>query len=125
MLPSRVKDKYSVTFDSATDNCFRLHKDNGKLLKFQEATKRLYCFDTVDRDAEETMLVTTVDDNKGKLSAHNFSRANIARALHNIIDRPTKKDFIHYVTANLIPNCPITVHDIKMPNSYGDQNSEP
>ena len=31
---SRVKDKYRVTFDSATDNCFRVHKDNGKILKF-------------------------------------------------------------------------------------------
>ena len=62
---------------------------------------------------EETMLITTVDDNKSKLSAHNFSRAKIARALQRRIGRPTTKNFIHYVTANLIPNCPITVHDIK------------
>merc|ERR1712086_528409 len=110
---SRVKDKYRVTFDSATDNCFRVHKDNGKILKFQEATKRLSYVDTVDRDVEETMLITAVDDNKSKLSAHDFSRAKIARALQFRIGRPMTKDFIHYVAANLIPNCPITVHDIK------------
>ena len=97
---------------SATDNCFRVHKDNGKILKFQEATKRLYYFDAVDREVEETMLITTVDDNKSKISAHDFSRATIARALQCRIGRPTTKDFIHYVTANLIPNCPITVQDI-------------
>ena len=110
---SRVKDKYRVTFDSATDNCFRVHKDNGKILKFQEATKRLYYFDTVDRDVEETMLITTVDDNKSQVSAHDYSRAKIARALQRTIDKPTTKTFIHYVGENLIPNCPITVHDIK------------
>ena len=54
LLLSRVKDKYRVTFDSAINNCFKVHKDNGKLLKFQEATKRLYYFDTADREVEET-----------------------------------------------------------------------
>ena len=61
---SRIKDKYKVTFDSATDNCFRVHKDNGKILKFQETTKSLYYFDTVNREVEETMLITTVDVNE-------------------------------------------------------------
>ena len=59
------------------------------------------------------MLITTIDDNKNKLSAHNFSRAKVARALQRRIGRPTTKDFIHYVTANITPNGPITVHDIK------------
>ena len=59
------------------------------------------------------MLITTVDDNKSKLSAHDFSRAKIARALQHRIGRPMTKEFIHYVTATLIPDCPITVNDIK------------
>ena len=109
---SRVKDKYRVTFDSATDNCFRVHKDNGKILKFQEAPKRLYSFDTVDRDVEETMLITTVDDNKSQVSAHDFSRAKLSRALQRRIERPKTENFIHYVAENLIPNCSITVNGI-------------
>ena len=67
----------------------------------------------MDRDVEEIMLITTVDDNKNQASAHDYSRAKIARALQRRIDRPTTKTFIHYVGENLIPNCPITVHDIK------------
>ena len=59
------------------------------------------------------MLITTVDDNKSKLSAHDFSRSKIARALQRRIGRPVTKDFIHYVTSTLISNCPITVNDIK------------
>ena len=39
---SRVRERYRVTFDSAMDNCFHVHKENGKLLKFKEATRRLY-----------------------------------------------------------------------------------
>ena len=77
----RIRCNDLVTFDSATDNCFRVHKNNGKILKFQEATKRLYYFDTVDREVEEVMLITTVNDNKSKISAHDFSKAKIARAL--------------------------------------------
>ena len=67
--------QYRVTFDSATDNCFRVHTDNGRILKFQEASKTLYYFDTSDHEVEKTILITAVDDNKSKLSAHAFSRA--------------------------------------------------
>merc|ERR1712086_352395 len=76
---SRVKDKYRVTFDSATDNCFRVHKNNGKILKFQEATKRLYYFDTVEREVEEVMLITTVNDNNSKRSATQNWKASYKR----------------------------------------------
>ena len=93
-----------------------MHKDIGKIVKFQEVTKRLYYFDTADREVEETMLIATVDDNKSQLSAYDFSRANIARALQRRIGRPMTKDFIHYVTANLIPNCPIRFQDTQ--NAY-------
>jgi len=78
---SRAKDRYRVTFDSATDNCFRVHKDNGKILKFREAMRRLYYFDTADREVEESMFITTVEDNKSRLSAHDFSQAKVARTL--------------------------------------------
>ena len=78
----------------------------------QEATKRLYFFGTAECDINENMLITTVDDNKIRLSAHDFSKANIARALQRRIGRHTTKDFIHYITAKLIPNCPVTVQDI-------------
>jgi len=59
------------------------------------------------------MLITTVENNKSRLSAHDFSNAKIARALQRRIGRPMTKDYIRYVALNLIPNCPITVQDIK------------
>ena len=59
------------------------------------------------------MLIANVDDDKRKLSAHDFSRAKLARELQRRIGRPMTKDVIHYVVANLMPNCPITINGIK------------
>ncbi len=110
---SRVKERYRVTFDSAMDNCFHVHKDGKKIMKFKEATRRLYYFDTADRDETGTMLITTVENNKSKLSAYDYNQAEKARALQRRIGRPSTRDFIRYVATNLIPNCPVTIQDIK------------
>ena len=65
---SKVREKHRVTFDSAMDSCFHVHKDDRKPLQFQKASRRIYYFDTMNRDEEGTMLTTTVDNNKSKLS---------------------------------------------------------
>ena len=38
---SRVKERFRVTFDSAVDNCFQVHKTDGNVLIFKEANRRL------------------------------------------------------------------------------------
>ena len=113
MSLSRAKQRYRVTYDSATDNCFHVHKDNKRILKFKEATRQLYYFDTADRDETGNMLITTVENNKSKLSAYDFSQAEKARTLQRRIGRPAVKDFIRYAATNLVPNCPVTIQDIK------------
>ena len=75
---SHVKEKCRVTYDSALDNTFYVHKPE-KIIQFREAGRRLYYFDTADRAEECTTLVTTVDDNKSKLSAYNDTKAKLAR----------------------------------------------
>ena len=47
---SRVRERYIVTFASAMDNCFRVYKSQRKTLQFQETSRRLYYFDTTNRD---------------------------------------------------------------------------
>ena len=106
-----MKEKFLVTFNSALDNCFHVHKE-GKILKFCEAVQRLYYFDTADR-TEDTVLVTTVANNVSKFSAYDVSKAKIAHTLQKHIGRPSVKDFIRYVEQNIIPNCPITSQDIQ------------
>eukprot|EP00804_Cyclotella_cryptica_P022012 CCRYP_000938-RA/>CCRYP_000938-RA protein AED:0.35 eAED:-0.94 QI:0/0/0/0.5/1/1/2/0/366 len=108
---SRVKEKFRVTYDSTTNNCFHVHKPE-TILKFREAARRLYYFDTANRDEESTLLVTTVDENKSKFSAYDLTRAKLARTIQCRIGRPSTRNFIHYIENNLIPNCPITTQDI-------------
>ena len=109
---SRVRKRFRVTFDSAMDKCFHVHKA-GKVLRFQEASRRLYYFDIADRDEEGTMLITTVDNNKCNFSALDLTQAKRARALQRCIGRPMTCDFIRYIASNMIPNCPVTIKDIK------------
>ena len=117
---SRVKERYSVTFDSVMDNCFYVYNNDGKILKSQEASRRLYYFDTKNREEEGTMLITTVTNNISKFSVHDVSQVKKARSLQQRIGRPMLRDFIRYVAMNLIPNCPVTVQDIKTRRQSGD-----
>jgi hypothetical protein len=59
------------------------------------------------------MLVTTVNNNMTKFSAYDISKAKLARSVQKRIGRPSVKDFIRFVRDNLLPNCPITVQDIR------------
>ena len=108
----RVRERYRVTFDSAMDNCFHVHKSNGKTLQSQEASRSLYYFDTKTRDEEDIMIINAVDTNKSKLSALDLTQAKRARALQKRIGRPTAHDYIHYISMNMIPNCPVTIYYI-------------
>ena len=63
------------------DNYFQVHKGDGKILQFQEAIKGLYYFDTVNRDGEGLLLITTVDENESKLSALDLTQTKRARVL--------------------------------------------
>ena len=78
---SHVKEKFIVTYDSALDNTFYVHKPE-KLIQFREARQRLYYFDAADRAGECTTLVTTVDDNKSKLSAYDYTKDKLARDIY-------------------------------------------
>ena len=59
------------------------------------------------------MLVTTVKVYLTKFSAYDISKARLARSVQQRIGRPSTKDYIRFVCDNLLPNCPITVQDIK------------
>ncbi|KAL7487947.1 hypothetical protein ACHAW6_013525 [Cyclotella cf. meneghiniana] len=109
---SWVKERFRVTFDSATDNAFHVHKPN-KILRFTEATRRLYYFDTDQRTEECTVLVQTVEDNRKKFSAQDYLKAKIARALQRRVGRPSTAQYIHIIQKKQISNCPVTVQDIK------------
>ena len=63
--------------------------------------------------SEATVLVIeTVEDNKTRYTNAEYDRAKLAREIQIKIGRPSTRDFIKYVTNNLLPNCPVTKRDI-------------
>ena len=93
---SRVKEKFRVTYDSAGENCFLVHKKD-RILRFKEASRRLYYFDTAARDEESTVLITTVIKNKSNFSAYDVNKAKLARSIQQRIGRPNTQIYIKYV----------------------------
>ena len=109
---SHVKEKFRVTYDSAQDNTFYVHKLE-KIIQSREAGQRLYYFDTADRAEECTTIVTTVYDNKSKFSSYDYKKAKLARDIQCRIGLPSTQDFICYVNNKITANCPISSQDIK------------
>lgn len=66
-----------------------------------------------ERTEESNVLIQTLDENKSKLSAYDYSKARLARTLLRCIGHPSTSHFIRIVQNQGIPNSPITVQDIR------------
>ena len=75
---ARMKEHgYRVTFDSAKDNAFHLHKEDGTVRIFNQSKKGLYYIDT-KKDHNEINMLNTVEDNCAKYSQRDSSNAELA-----------------------------------------------
>ena len=89
LLLNNVQKKYQVTFDSGNteEQSFVVHKENGLKQVFSPSSKGLYYSD-IANDVR-AIMVNTVDSNKSKYSARQYYNAKRARALQDVIRRPT------------------------------------
>ena len=111
---SNVKRRFRVTYDSTDGDAFIVHRDNGIDKRFECADMGLYFLDmSSSGDGPPATLVTTVDKNKSMYTNRHVKAAELARTIQNRIGRPSTRDFINIVKNNLLPNCPVTVDDIK------------
>eukprot|EP00934_Nitzschia_sp_Nitz4_P008987 Nitzschia sp. Nitz4//scaffold353_size16344//11151//16190//NITZ4_008865-RA/size16344-processed-gene-0.13-mRNA-1//1//CDS//3329548925//8977//frame0 len=112
-----VKTKYSVVYDSNKDGSFTVTKPCGKTFKFEESDSGLFYLDTRKDDSKgnvETVLVNTVANNRSNYTDADYSRAVTARQMLIKIGRPNIRDFENVIRQNAIPNCPVTIRDIRM-----------
>eukprot|EP00934_Nitzschia_sp_Nitz4_P002894 Nitzschia sp. Nitz4//scaffold489_size5144//2753//5083//NITZ4_009231-RA/size5144-processed-gene-0.2-mRNA-1//1//CDS//3329552900//2884//frame0 len=109
-----VKTKYSVQFDSNQEGSFIVTKPDGETFHFTESQNGLYYLDTTITQPDETVLVNTVEDKRDSYTDADYSRAVIARKLLIKIGRPSIKDFKHIIQSRAIPNCPVTIRDVRM-----------
>lgn len=106
---SRVSKKYYVTFDSTNGNEFLIHKEDGKVHRFEQSERGLFYMNTAEKSLA---LVTTVDDKKSKYTTRDYSAALAARRLQNILGFPSTRTFLKVIDNKLLPNCPITKQDV-------------
>ena len=107
---ARVTKRYPVTYNSAIDNCFTVHKSDGTKLIFRECEKGLH---VLDLDSSIGELFTTVAEQEAKYHPRDVAAAKLARNIQNIIGHPSSKNLARYVDSNLLPNCPISGSDVR------------
>jgi hypothetical protein len=61
---SKVEDKYRITYDSAQEKQFIVHKDDGETRCFRKSANGLFYLDA--KETSGTVLVNTVEDNKSR-----------------------------------------------------------
>ena len=115
----RVAAKYHVVYnnhggrlspnDPDGNGSFVVTKPDGTMFEFKASPGGLYFLDT---ETHSTVLVNTVAENKAKYTNEDYLKALAARQLQIKIGRPSTKQFIHIITNNQLPNCPITKADI-------------
>jgi hypothetical protein len=103
-----------VQYDSENGGKFIVTKPDGTVFEFQASDNGLFYLDTNNKTCQTpaTVLVNTVADNKVNYTNDDYVKAARARELQINIGRPSTKQFIRIVTANQLPNCPVTRADI-------------
>jgi hypothetical protein len=115
-----LKKKYRVTFNSSTDDTFYVHKLHGSTRKFIALQNggRVYFLNTATDQKEPiksgTIMINTVEQSKSRYSDRAVERAEHARKIQDMIGRASRSKCLSIIANNLLPNCKITINDIKM-----------
>jgi hypothetical protein len=125
---SEVAAHFRITLDSAIDDCIHVHIDDGVTLSFTSIDSGIYLMKTSDcekldpnykrpasklKSLPHYSCVNIVEDNKTNFTSRELEGADTARALFKHLGLPSYSRFIHYVENNFIPNCTVTVADIR------------
>ena len=114
-----VEKSFRVTYDSGNDMGFTVEKKDGSCRTFRRSRRGLFYLDTAEKKDEKgtgknVAFVNTVEQNKLNYTKRDYSRAEAARKLQNVIGRPGLRHFVDIVDGDhpAIDNCPIIREDI-------------
>ena len=97
-----------MTYDSATDDTFVVHKRDHKI-HFVASNNGLYYHDCNNR---QISLINLVEENMEGYSQQQIERAKKVKDVYVMIGYPTITDFKATLQKNMLMNCPYTVEDI-------------
>ena len=104
-----VKKQFRVTYDSAGDGIFVVHKPNGVNVLFTAHAGGLHYHDT--RKRQLTMVSTVTGESEG-FSKQQLAQAKAARDFQGKVGHPSTTDLKNIIRLNLISNCPVTTEDL-------------
>ena len=110
---SRAINIFTITYDSANGNEFRMHKENGEDRLFRQSENGLYFWNARTFNQKEVVLINNVENNSSKYSTRDYSQAKIARKLQRTIGRPSYKGYQTIIIKKRPKNCPLMVEDVK------------
>jgi hypothetical protein len=121
---SEVAEHFRITFDSAIDDCIMVHIADGVTLSFTSIENGIYLMNEDDRHKlthtkpklkplTPYSCANIVSDNKLEFTRRELEGADTARSLFKHLGMPSYSRFIHAIENNFIPNCPVTIADIR------------
>ena len=110
---SRAIKIFTITYDSANGNEFRMHKEDGEDRLFRQSENVLYFWNARTLNQEEVVLINTVENNSSIYYNCDHYKAKIARKLQSTIGGPSYKDYQTIVNNKRLKNCPLVVEDVK------------
>ena len=119
----KLADKYRITFDSAIENAFNIHTEDG-IIKFNKNSANLYehrpSVIRKSTNVNDNKAITpynhvqTVEENMKMYTPRQIQQAKAARDLLASLGTPTVRDMKTAITTNAIKNVPVTVKDIDL-----------
>ena len=109
-----VKKIYRVTYDSADNGHFVVHRPGNTDLHFVMHDDGLHYHNPCDpsQQQKQLTLVNTVKNQSEGYSQLQLDKAKAAREFQAKVGHPSTKDLKAIIQSNQIINCPITIQDI-------------
>ena len=90
LLLYRVAEMFHVTYNSHTESCFIVWKEDGTLRRFMPSKRWLYYFNLKETDGIILTTINTVDDNKTHYTQRQIKYSESSRKMQNKIGVTTQ-----------------------------------
>jgi hypothetical protein len=110
---SNMKQKYTITSDSAIDNAFTVHLP-GKKVIFVETANGLHIHVSSNKVDQQVQMIQSISENKRFFTTAQFEQAKKARDMYHALGTPSVHDFKAIIRMNAVNNNSVTTYEIEM-----------
>jgi hypothetical protein len=100
------KEGFHVSYDSAGDNGFTIHKPDGQVIHLLMDPDGLHYHNFTN---PEVSIIQMVKQNEDSYSQHQLEQARLAKGLYTKVGHPSQQDFKAMVADGMILNCQLNM----------------